>query len=86
VPVPLTVPISFGSKPRVTVTSVRRIALVLGALSMFETVTVLWSDRFIAADAKSIISVREACTAGLIQGLFLLNLLLVVTAVGLWRR
>ena len=70
--------------PNVSVTSIRRIAVALGALALLAIIAVLWLDRFMAADGARVMSVREAWGAGLIQGYFLLNLLLLVAAVGMW--
>jgi hypothetical protein len=70
--------------PAVTAASIRRIAVVLGALSLLTTIGVLWSDRFMAMGTEHPMSVREAWRAGLIQGFFLLNLLLGVAAIGVW--
>ena len=70
--------------PNVSVTSIRRVAVALGALALLAIIAVLWLDRFMAVDGARVMSVREAWAAGLIQGYFLLNLLLLVAAVGMW--
>lgn len=71
--------------PTVSANSIRRVAAVLGALSVLTTVVVLWSDRFMALGSEQAISVGEAWSAGLIQGFFFLNLALVIAAIGVWR-
>ncbi|MBI2397482.1 MAG: hypothetical protein HYV17_06755 [Xanthomonadales bacterium] len=70
--------------PTISVSSIRRVAALLGALGLLIPIGVIWSDRFMAMGSAQTISVREAWSAGLIQGFFILNLVLALAAVGVW--
>lgn len=68
-----------------SIASVRRIAWFLGVLPVLAISVCIWSDRFIAADPARVMTIGEAWSAGMIQGFFLLNFLLIVAAFGVWH-
>ncbi|MCX7564580.1 hypothetical protein OS176_13745 [Xanthomonadaceae bacterium XH05] len=75
----------------VSLKSIRHTGCMLGAISILFLGGVLWSDRYVSLDPNVTMSVNEAWDAGLIQGFFLLHLLLVVCALGIcwlhsWAR
>jgi hypothetical protein len=69
---------------RVSVKSIRRIALVLGVLPILFITIIAWSGRF-EFFGGNVLSVDAAWSRGLLQGFLVLNILLFVAAIGLWH-
>jgi hypothetical protein len=64
---------------------IRRTSLLLGAISVLVLAVIFWSDGFTAFHGRAL-SVQEALSEGVLQGVLVLKVLLLASALGIWYR